>query len=266
MKAWLKQHWRSIVIGPLLVGGVTGAGFLLWLLLATPFQGTEANARVTVGGLALIGVLTTATISLIGLLLKQSIDRRTLEISKGEQRRLQMEAAVQSVKLITLDSGEFAPKVQASAALLVLGKLGEVSLAVDLAAELWPAKQVTSTAVVRVIDYALANDVPIEDDDKPALQRSAALLLLNNYMQLNPAEHQYEWPNSLDRWPKPLELDAEARYTVALTLAEWIDQRRPSHSKDFRVKLLQQALEQDMDQKVNEIATQQQAPPNQLAD
>lgn len=257
MEAWLKRYWRSILVVPFLVAGVASAAFFITYLLTTPFDGPVAAARVTVGALALIGVLVTATISLIGFLLKQSIDRRTLEISLTEQRRLQLEAAVETVKLIGVDSGDLdnkarASKAQASAALLVLAKLGEVSLAVDLAAELWPAKQVTSTAAARVIDYALAKG--IVDEDKASLQRSTALLLLNNYDQLYVADHQYEWPKHLEHWPELEEFDPEARFTIALALSKSLEQHKPTHLEDFRVKLLREAREQDSDQKVKKEA------------
>jgi hypothetical protein len=192
-------------------------------------------------------------------LLKQSIDRRTLEASQTEQHRLQLQAAVETVKLINIESGEAgvrtsASKAQASAALLVLAKLGEVSLAVDLAAELWPAKLVTSTAAVRVVDYALASDVGVPAGDKPALQRSAALLLRNNVVQLDIAEDQYVWPQRLDRWPTSKELDAEASYIVALALSDWIEHRKPKPPRKFMMELLKKACESDSDQKVKEVS------------
>jgi hypothetical protein len=258
---WLSRHWQPIVIVPSFAAVVASAGYLMWRLLTISYGGTDTAAKVTVGALALIGVLTTATVSFIGLLLKQSIDRRTLEVSQTEQLRLQLEAAVEAVKLINAEKDEreaktSASKVQASAALLVLAKLGEVSLAVDLAAELWPAEQVTSTAAVRVIDYALAHDANVPAEYKSQLQRSAVLLLRNNVRQLDLAEDQYTWPYQLDHWPKPKELDAEARYTVALALADWVEHRNRQSKppRKFMVELLTEAQERDPDQKVKKEA------------
>ena len=109
MKDWIARNWHTTLLGLLLVGTLTAGALLLWKFFTTPFHGTDTAAKVVVGGLALIGVLVTAIVSLIGLVLKQSVDRRTLEVTQGEQRRMQLEAAVQTVKLMSLDSGAPAP-------------------------------------------------------------------------------------------------------------------------------------------------------------
>jgi hypothetical protein len=218
---------------------LAAGALLLWKFFTTPFHGSDTTAKVAIGGLGLLGVLATAIVSLIGLVLKQSIDKRSLEISQGEQRRMQLEAAVRTVKLMTLDSGAPAPPEQVSAALLVLAKLGEVSLAIDIITEIWPKKHLTSSAAVRIMDYAFT-------ENDPGLQRSAALLLFNNTSKLDTAENQYEWPTYLERWP--LDIDPEARVTIALALMRWIKERPPSHADDFRVKLLQDARSLDSKQ------------------
>jgi hypothetical protein len=242
-----RRDWQSAVLGLLLAGVLAVAGFLLWRLLKSPFRATATTAQVVVAGLALIGVITTALVTAIGLALKQSVDRRTLEISQAGNRRQQMETAIQTVKLLTADNGEAAPKMQVSAALIVLARLGELHLAIDLAAEMWPQGQVTTSAAVKIVDYALA-------DDDPSLQRIAALLMMNNFMRLDISENQYEWPGSIDKWPLPREVDNEARIALALTLSKWIGHRKPESPGDFRVQLLLQALGSDTDQNVKKIA------------
>jgi hypothetical protein len=176
--------------------------------------------------------------------LKQSIDKRTLEVSQAEQRRLQLEAALSTVKLMSLDSGAPAPPEQSSAALLVLTKLGEVSLAIDLASEMWPKRYITSSAAVRVIDYGLA-------EHDPSLQREAALLLYNNVSRLDTAENQCEWPKFLEHWP--LDIDPDARVTISLTLLQWIKNRPPSREDDFRVTLLKEARNLDSNQAISQV-------------
>jgi hypothetical protein len=244
MKDWITRNWHTTLLGLLLVGTLTAGALLLWKFFTTPFHGTDTTAKVVVGGLALIGVLVTAIVSLIGLVLKQSVDRRTLEVTQREQRRMQLEAAVQTVKLMSLDSGAPAPAEQSSAALLVLAKLGEVSLAIDLATEMWPKKRLTSSAAVRVTDYAFA-------EGDPSLQREAALLLFNNVSKLDIAEDQYEWPKYLEHWP--LTIDPDARTTIALALMQWTKDRPPSHANDFRVKLLQEARNTDSSQVISQV-------------
>lgn len=253
MNTWLKRHRLYLLLGLLLIAILAGAAFILWKLFTSPFLGNDTASKVTVAGLALIGVLATASVSLIGLMLKQSIDGRTLKLSEQaaldrvtEQQRLQMEAAMQTVKLMSLDSGEPAPAIQVSAALLVLAKLGEISLAIDLAAETWPKEQINSSAGVRIIDHALTSN-----ENDPHLQRSSALLLLNNYERLDITDNQYEWPTSLDVWP--MKLDPEAREMIAHALSRWLKKRLPIHKNDFRLKLIEQAYG-DPDKNVRAIA------------
>jgi hypothetical protein len=239
MSQWIARNWQVGLVVLVMAGASAAGAFLLWKFFTTPFNGTGNSAKIAVGGLGLIGVLVTAIVSLLGIVLKQGIDRRTFEISKGEQRRMQLQAAVQTVQLMTVASGAPAPPEQVSAALLVLAKLGEVSLAIDLTTEMWPQKRLTGSAAVRIMDYAFSE----HDSD---LQRSAALLLFNNVSKLDISEDQYEWPTYLESWP--MDIDPDARTTIALALLRWIKERPPSHAEDFRVRLLQDAQNQDSEQ------------------
>lgn len=229
MKRRLVKYWWPLVVSILGAGLVGTLVVALWQLFTTPFQGSDVSSKVVVGGLALVGVLTTATVSAVGIFLKQSIDRRTLEVSQVNQQRLQMETAVETVKLLTSDSGESASKAQASAALLVLSRLGEIGLAIDLVAELWPKNLITTSAAVHIVDHAL-------QQGSATLQRAAAVTLLNNVGQLDTAEHQWEWPESLETWP--MWLDPEARATIAFVLSKWLEIRKPLlNDDDFRIEL-----------------------------
>ena len=245
MKAWLASRWRQALAFIMLVGALVGIVILIWRLIVAPFHGNTGNANVTAGALALTGVLVTATVSVVGLSLKQSIDRRTLELSQAEHARQQMETAMQTVRLLTLSNGDPAPKAQISAALLVLARLGEVQLALDLAGEMWPKGQLASSVAVRIIGAAFGGT-------DPRVQRDAAILLLNNVTLMDTSADQYEWPVYLEEWP--VSLDSEARVTVALAIAEWIKRRKPENSEDRRLGLMGQALKKDPDPVVKQIA------------
>ena len=149
--------------------------------------------------LSLLGVLLTASVTLVGLLFKRSVDGRTLVIAaqaedsrKAEQRRLQLDAAARAVQMLSLADGSPAPVAQASSALLVLAELGESGLALSLVRELWPTGQISSSAAVRVIDDALSGT--------PELQRTAANALLANVTRLDVGDHLSEWPSRLEHW------------------------------------------------------------------
>lgn len=247
MNRSLLRYWRAAVVSLLLAAALGGAVAFCWWLFTNPFHGSSTTAKLAIAGLTLLGVVVTALASVIGLLLKQSIDRRTIEISQAEHRRQQMETALQTVRLMTLDNGNPAPAIQVSAALLVLANLGEVTLAIDLAAEMWPRNHVTSSTATRLVDCALA-------EENPGLHRDAAMLLYNNFPRLDMDGNQYEWPNSLDHWPA--KLDDEARHTLVLALAEWMRGNRSRPADDIRVKLLRQAQQLDTVTEIREIAAQ----------
>lgn len=231
MASVVQRYWRAALVSLLLTAVLCGAVAFCWRLLTIPFHGTGSTTKLAIAGLTLLGVVVTTLGSVIGLSLKQSIDRRTLEISQAEHKRQQMETALQTVKLLTLDGGSAAPVTQISAALLVLARLGEVMLAVDLAAEMWPKGQVTSSAATRLIDCAFTTK-------DPALHRDAALLLYNNFKRLDKEGNQYEWPTCLERWPP--KLDDEARRTLLRALTDWAADGEPKHPDDLRLRLLRE--------------------------
>jgi hypothetical protein len=234
MKALLRRHSFAIVaiVSALALAALTV--ILLVRVLSLPLTGKTAVPAL-VASITLPGVIATAVVSLIGYLFRQSIDLRTArlgeqaaEAASVEQQRLRMESAMQTVKLLVTEEGKAAPAVQVSAALIVLSKLGEIDLALDLAAEMWPKKQITSSSAVALCDAA------IESGDS-LLQRAAAVLILNNWRRLISDHGQAQWPACLlHGWPSTL--DTEAREIITEALAAWVNE---NPGQDFRSRLIE---------------------------
>jgi hypothetical protein len=200
---------------------------------------------------ALVGVLITAAVTLVGLLLKRSVDERTLAIASRteanrelEQRRLQLEAAVQTVQLLTQGDGSPASTLQASSAVLVLAELGQTALALSLVQEMWPKGQMSASAAVHAIDIALG--------EKRELQCTAANILLANVERLDVGDHVSEWPSRLNAWDRTL--DVECRYAIALALVRWLQARGPSNRDDWRLRLLLDAKGAESDERYEQLA------------
>jgi hypothetical protein len=70
MKPRWRQFWRSVVVGWALVAVLAITVALMRRLFATPYTGTDTASKVLVGGPALVGILATALVTLVGLLLK----------------------------------------------------------------------------------------------------------------------------------------------------------------------------------------------------
>jgi hypothetical protein len=123
---------------------------VLWVLGFFEFSGTEASAKIVATALTLGGGLVASMITLIGLILRQSVEQRNADIREeaGErlrleaernqalqeeaERRLKLEAAIRAVDLLGTDAGGHSCVLQRTGALFTLSNLGMVNLAIDL--------------------------------------------------------------------------------------------------------------------------------------
>lgn len=197
----------------------------------------QPNATLLASVVGVAGVALTGIVALLTAFLRLFIDRRTVQLAEAadlraqvEQHRLEMEAAVETVKLLSNADGTMASPVQVSAALIVLSGLGQTLLAIDLASQLWPEGKMTARASVALCDAALSSSDPM-------LQEAAAVLLLNNWSRLNEPGKQVQWPSIVEsEWPKSIA--PQAKKLLKETLTEWLKERPPSGHSDFRELLL----------------------------
>lgn len=239
--SWIKRNVLPLAVVGLFLSTVLLTAWLLRPALSIPVD-ADNRTPAFAAALALTGVLVTAGVTLIGILLRHSSDARVAQVAKEaevraalDQRRLQMQAAVETVRLLSSPNGSLAPPEQVSAALIVLNKLGERQLALDLAAELWPKDQVSASAATFLCDSAF------HSDDEEA-QMAAAMLMYNNWQRLRTRSDQVHWVSFSDRWPKTL--TAGARSLMAKALEAWLEQS-PAEGADFRRNLLREARRLD---------------------
>ena len=118
--------------------------FLIWIA-ATDFSRNGSEAKAIGAALGLIGVVVVQAVTLIGLLLKRSVDDRTLSISRAAEARLTMESSwnaalqredrvVNRIKTVReffeyLASPDHRQK---ESALVLIGELGDPNLAIRL--------------------------------------------------------------------------------------------------------------------------------------
>jgi hypothetical protein len=210
---------------------------LLQLLFTYDYKDPNQGVTVIAAGVTLIGVLFTGTITFSGLLLKQLIDQRNTELAKRalqdkqtEQKRMQMETAMQVVRSLSLDNGQAASIPQCSGAVLVLAGLGETALALNLISALWPDGHISAGAAVSVIDDAL-------HPNHAELHEQALMVMINNVERLDIAADQYEWPTRLNQWET--ELSLTNLETLRELLQRWANHRSlPTDSADFPAPML----------------------------
>lgn len=235
---WLRARGLGLAAWLAIMLLALSAAFALRAVLSIDVK-TAPSATVIAGTIVASGTVMTAVVALIGLVLRSSIDKRTTRLAEAadlraveEQRRQQMEAAIETVKLLAPPEVASHPPVQASAALIVLSRLGETSLALDLAGELWPQGGITSSSVVSLCDAAFRGD----DADA---QVTAAALLRSNWrlLRVDEAGQHYKWPASLIHgWPPGMAPRSKQLVKEALEL--WLEAEPDETHRDFRSLLL----------------------------
>jgi hypothetical protein len=163
------RHDRRFATKATLV--LLGAASLPAVLLLGPFHLDVADKQLTVI-LTYVGVLVTASVSLIGM----SLSRQT-------ERRLQLEAAMRAGELFSPTGSTPAVPAAMASGLLALTKLGHAELAVALLVDLGTEDndKVSNETAILVIDAALRSE-------SRNAKLVAAELLCRNAERLNPSQ------------------------------------------------------------------------------
>ena len=175
----------SVVV--LIVAAVTPA-----LLLMGPWgSATGDTARLT-SALTFIGVLVTALVSLVGVMMKHQADRRLAHEQSEQGQRLKLDAAMRAGELLTPTDGVPPAPAAVASGLLALTKLERADLAVALLVDLWVdgSNAVSDESAVLVIDAALRSN-------SPSAQLIAAELLCRRSSKLNACQSLH-WPSAID--------------------------------------------------------------------
>lgn len=149
---------------------------LLWWLDFFKFSGTEASAKIVGTALTLGGGLVATMVTLIGLILRQSVEQRNADLrEEAEQRmrieaernralqveaerRLQLEAAIRAVNLLGTDTGGDSSNSQRTGALFSLAHLGLTDLAISLASFMRIDSLIEADPTCALLDMALRSD------------------------------------------------------------------------------------------------------------
>jgi hypothetical protein len=194
---------------------------------------SASDAQIVAAMLTLLGGLIASAFTLVGVLLKHSIDRhsarlavetehrRRLEAQEVENR-LRLETSIKAVELLTLPDGTPAPSGRQAGALYVLGSdpLEQLDLAVALLNEHWRDGMISSIAAIWIVDRALTRT-------DPDLQRVAADTLSAHADLLpRPDGSDIVWPDCANlTWP--IECSYFARTALLHACAKALASRRP---------------------------------------
>ena len=182
-KPWLIASGAALAILAIPLG-------LMWSLGLFEIPKDDTGTKTLATALGLIGSVLSAVITLVGTVVKYSIDDRNAQLAAAEkarthalaveaEKRNRIEAAIRAVDLLS-ENNKDTTENQIGGAVLALVSLGELDLAVALLAQLWP-KGLTSALVAEVVLRQALKTVKTGSADT---QISAAAVLLQNANQI----------------------------------------------------------------------------------
>ena len=182
----------------------------------------DQGAKTIAAALALVGSVLASVVTLVGTVVKYSIDTRNAWFTAVEshrshalgietEHRNRIDAAIRAVDLLGENNKNATPH-QIGGAILALVSLGELELAVALLADLWPSGLASSS----VADYVLTNALK---SPKDAVNIAAATTLFQNAERI-PEEETNIWPVAVNGWNADLPINA--RTALAIAAAKWM--------------------------------------------
>ena len=180
---------------------------VLWRAHFFTNTGTESSLKVVAEALTFVGGLVGAIVSILGILLKYSMDRQTearlasdaeraAASKQQEENRLKLEAATKVIQLFGTTEGKEAAPIQIAGGLLTLASLGQHSLTLVLTGDLLRRKTIEAGTACLVIDQAL-------QQDSEEIQINAMDLLGDHTADLLP-EDDFAFPISILNWDDKL--------------------------------------------------------------
>lgn len=244
-----KSNWTTIVT----IASISGIFIIFILALRVAgfftFTGSDPSSKVVAAALALVGGLVAAVVSIVGILLKYSIDQRTearlaiearraaaerkieseraaterkIESERASalqtqaEQRLNLEAAIRAVELLgTKEGSDIA--LQRTGALFALSSLNQHSLTLDLTAYLLEKNSLEPGMACTLIDAALKRG-------DEASKRQAVLVFYENAGRMI-TEFDTNAPRAITNWDDCLSV-VYVREMAALALGKMLLARR----------------------------------------
>jgi hypothetical protein len=206
-------------------------GVVLWQTDALVFTGTDPSSKVVAAVLALIGAFLVSVVSILGIVIKHTVDRRTEDRLQAEaqrtavlqreaENRLKLEAAIGAIQLLATQSGSPSLPIQRAGALIALSSLGQHTLTLALMSELLRQGDLEPSTAAVVLDHAfMSGDGDVQTDAMARLTDSAAQLVTPTGFELPAAVllRAQELPVHIRRWIPVV----VARVLLARSLRDW---------------------------------------------
>jgi hypothetical protein len=180
--------------------------WILWRFGFFSFSGTDPSAKIVAASISLVGGLIGSLITFVGLILKHSIDQRSIalqeetesreriesdrnnRLAEEAERRLKVEAAIRAVGLLSTSSGQEVPPTQRAGAILTLGDLGMLPLALSLSNQMLQTSTLDAGTACWLFNKALTSrDLDIQEQAAILTNKYVAKMLLPGGQAVFPA-------------------------------------------------------------------------------
>jgi hypothetical protein len=196
-------------------------GCLFWAMGLFNFSGSDSAAKVLVAVLALIGTVFGTTVTLVGLMLKRSMDARTVVLQTQAEARLNLDTAIKAVELFK-SASDGASSAESAGALFALTRLGQTHFALSLLEELWPKNQIGSPSAIWVINNCLqSTDVGVAKRAADVLLANAIKLPDDRGGKYWPADYDLEWPGEMSFFARHYMLQARIDALLSKPFEYW---------------------------------------------
>jgi hypothetical protein len=236
---------------PWLVGSLAAIAILSIALVVMKLSGlldipkNDTGAKTLAAALAVVGSSISAAVTLVGTVVKYSIDNRSARLAAVEagrsyalsmnaEQRNRVEAAIRAVDLLG-ENNRDSTEHKIGGALLALSSLGEHDLAVALLNQLWSNNLVSAPIAETVLSWAL------EKGSEDA-QIWAGAILLRHADQIE-QDVYHIWPATQLKWRA--DLPPNCRVALVNAAAEWMKSQlaKDQHNLPIATILLVQALD-----------------------
>jgi len=212
---------------------------LLWLLDFFQFSGTEASAKIVGTALTLGGGLVATMVTLMGLILRQSVEQRNADmreeaekrlsldaernanLQKEAEKRLKLEAGIRAVALLGTDTGGDTSMLQRTGVLFSLARLGLPDLAIDLVRSMSPHDIIEPESIASLLDVAIRSNDRLIQRVATELLRDHSEMLSSGGGSCWPSALALLWPQEWDYFSRQNILEGMMNALLTHPRSEW---------------------------------------------
>ena len=179
------------------------------------FTGENANVKIIATTIVLVSGIIGSLVTIIGIVLKNSIDQRNTNLKVEAENRLKLEAGMQAISMLNTSAGTTVSLAQNAGVLFTLAYLKFSELAITMLGQMLPNGKIDANTAAWLINHVF--ELSLKDSSLENLSIEASGLLNENYDKFLVAKDHYEFPRCLNlEWNTKLPILARRNSAMAL--------------------------------------------------